>query len=110
MDEERLPKRMLFGELRKRDHVKERKKVERCCYIEYGILVWEIRGMTCAKTGDWFKLCCEGMESMKRVLETRQRNECPANNQSQSSSLQCTCGRSFRRQGDLTRHERFCGR
>ena len=59
----------------------------------------------CQDRKEWFKLCGEGIE---RVSETRQKNKCPANNQPQPSRFDCACGRSFRRNGDLTRHKRFC--
>ena len=35
----------------------------------------------------------------------RKRNTCPASSQSQEKNFVCVCGRSFRRQGDLTRHQ-----
>ena len=99
MDEERLPKRMLFGELRKKRPCHGMKRWRDVAKLNMeAIGVGDRWYELCQDRGDWFKLCCEGME---RVSETRQRNGYPANNQSQPSSFQCTCGRSFRRQGDL---------
>ena len=57
----------------------------------------------CQDRKEWFRLCSKGMEKI-----TRQKNTCSANNQPQSRRLNCTCGRSFRRQGDLTQHKGFC--
>ena len=102
MDEQRLSKRMLFEELRKKRPCHGMNKRLR----DVAKLNMEAIGVggrwyeLCEDKGDWFKLCCEGLG---RVSETRQRNECPANNQSQPSNFQCTC-RSFCRQEDLTRH------
>ena len=101
MDEERLPKRMLFGLCH------EMKQDERMLLNRiWELLVWEIGGMSCTETGE------TGSSFVVKVWRECQRqgrdNECPANNQSRPSNLQCTCGRSFCRQGDLTRHERFC--
>ena len=105
MDEERLPKRVLFGELRKRRPCHGTKKRWRDAArsdveaIGVGDRWYEL----CQDRKEWFRLCSEGMEKV-----TRQKSTCSANNQPQSRRLNCTCGRSFRRQGDLTRHKRFC--
>lgn len=107
MEEERLPKRVLFGELRKKrpcHGVKRRWRDVARSNVE-AIGVSDRWYELCQDRKEWFELCCEGVE---RVSQTRQRNTCPANNQSQSRSFNCACGRSFRRQGDLTRHKRFC--
>ena len=105
MDEERLPKRALFGELRKRRPCHGTKKRWRDAAksdveaIGVGDRWYEL----CQDRKEWFRLCSEGMEKV-----TRRKSTCAANNQPQSRRLNCTCGRSFRRQGDLTRHKRFC--
>ena len=59
----------------------------------------------CQDRKEWFKLCSEGVE---KVSLSRTKNTCSANNQPQIRRLICACGRSFRRKGDRTRHQRFC--
>ena len=93
--------RVLFGELRKKrpcHGVKKRwRDVARSNAEAIGV-----RYDLCQDRRMWFKLHCEGVE---KVSMTRQRNTCPA---VQTSTFTCVCGRNFRRQGDLTRHKRFC--
>ena len=94
MDEERLPKKMLFGDLRKTRPCKGTKKRWRDVVrsnveaIGVGKMWYEL----CQDRKEWFKLCCEGGE---KISEAIQRNEFPANNQPQSSSFNCACGQSF---------------
>ena len=42
------------------------------------------------------------------VASCRKHDTCAANRQLQDSHFDCECGRTFRWQGDLTRHKRFC--
>ena len=50
--------------------------------------------------------CREGVDE---VASCRKKNAWAANRQSQERTFGCVCGRSFKRQGDLTRHQKFCG-
>ena len=107
MNEERLPKRVLFGELRKkrpRHGTKKRWRDVARSNVE-AIGTGERWYSLCQDRKIWFRMCCEGVE---KVSKTRQENTCPANYRAQTSEFICDCGRSFRRQGDLTRHKRFC--
>ena len=107
MNEERLPKRVLFGEVRKkRPHhgVKKRWRDVARSNVE-AIGVSERWYSLCQDRKIWFRMCCEGVE---KVSKTRQENTCPANYRAQTCKFICDCGRSFRRQGDLTRHKRYC--
>ena len=70
MDEERLPKRVLFGELRKKrpyHRVKKRWRDIAKTNVE-AIGVSERWYKLCQDRKEWFKLCSEGVE---RVSETR---------------------------------------
>ena len=64
---------------------------------------------------EWYQLCQDRKEWAVRCKEgvnevaSCRKNLCAANRQSQEKTYVCACGRSFRRQGDLTRHQRFCG-
>ena len=52
-----------------------------------------------------FHLCLDGVEE---ISTSRQWKTCSANKQSELRTLSYACGRKFRRQGDLTRHQHFC--
>ena len=105
MGNDRLPKKVLFGELRGKRPCHGTKRRWRDVArsdmeaIGAGDRWYEL----CQDRKEWFELCQKGLET-----RTRQKTRCAANNQPQSSEFNCTCGRSFRRQGDLTRHKRFC--
>ena len=107
MDKERLPKRVLFGELRKKrpcHGTKKRWRDVAKSHVE-AIGVGDGWYELCQDRKEWLWLCIEGMEKISR---SRQKNTCSANSQPQSRRLNRVCGRSFRRQGDLTRHKCFC--
>jgi len=68
---------------------------------------------TLGTEGDWFTIAqdrqqlstiCEQFYLSDDVVEV-----CTANRPSQSQTYSCTCGRTFKRPGDLTRHKNFCG-
>ena len=59
----------------------------------------------CQDRKGWLEFCWEGVE---KISEIKRTNVCPANACSQTRMFICDCGCSFRRQGDLTRHSRFC--
>ena len=105
MSNDRLPKIVLFGELhraRPRHGTKRRWRDVARSDVE-AIGASDRWFELCQDRKNWFELCKEGMEA-----RSSQRNTCSANDQPQSHQFNCTCGRSFRRQGDLTRHRRFC--
>ena len=108
MDETRLPKQVLFGELRKRRpcHGTKRRWGDVTRANAQAIWVDERWYELCQDRKKWSKLCCEGVA---KTSETRRRKVCPANSRNQTRLFICDCGRTFRRQGDLTRHSRFCG-
>ena len=107
MEETRLPKKILFGELRKtrpRHGTKRRWRDVVKADVE-AIGVGERWYGACQDRKEWFKVCSSGAAEV-----SRSRREHSAVNQSSESGYTCTCGRTFRRQGDLTRHRRFCAR
>ena len=59
----------------------------------------------CQDRKRWFHLCLDGVE---KISTSRRWNTCSANKQSELRTLSCACGRKFRRQGNLTRHQHFC--
>ena len=98
---------MCIGELRKkrpRHGAKKRWRDVARANVE-AIGASEKWNRVCQDRKTWFQICCEGVE---KVSKTRLASTCPANYQTQRSNISCDCGRSFRRQGDLTRHKRFC--
>ena len=107
MDGTRLPKRILFGELRKTRPCHGTKKRWRDVAksdveaIGGGDRWYEV----CQDRKEWFRICSEGVV---KVSKSRQKNVCSAATQPSWKAYTCECGRSFRRQGDLTRHKRFC--
>ena len=54
---------------------------------------------------EWFKICREGTVEVSKL---RLKNMCSAANQPSEQRFPCTCGRNFRRRGDLTKYKRFC--
>ena len=68
------------------------------------LLVQLIAGMSCVRTGKNGLSFARRGEPDRRLANTAST----ANNQPQSTGFNCTCGRSFCRQGDLARHKRFC--
>jgi hypothetical protein len=110
MEEHRLPKQLLFGELRKKRPSHGTKKRWRD-----GVMA-DLRAMgveddwytLCQDRREWSALCREGIE-VTRAQRQRQPSMCRAISASTATTFPCPCGRMFRRQGDLTRHSRFCG-
>ena len=96
MGPERSPKQLLFGEFEKTRPQHGTRKRWRDCIVA---------DLKATKITEWYQLaqdretwkskCREGIAMRKRPAE-------------QCTSFSCPCGRSFRRQGDLTRHRRFC--
>ena len=100
MDKERLPKRVLFGGKRGRA-TGRRKGGEILLNPMWRLVAWAMGYVKTGKSGS-------GYEGMEKISRSRQKNTCSANSQPQSRRLNYVCGRSFRRQGDLTRHKHFC--
>ena len=102
---DRLPKNVLFGELRGKRPCQGTKRRWRDVArsdieaIGAGDSWYEL----CQDRKEWFELCQKELET-----RTRQKTRCLANNQPQSSEFNCTCGQSFCRQGELTKHKCFC--
>ena len=103
---DRLPKQLLFGELLKRRPFHGAKKRWRDEVVSdlrvIGVEDWYV---ACQDRKRWFNLC---EIAFNKVAQCRGRNTCAANRASQERNIPCICGRCFRRQGDLTRHHRFC--
>ena len=106
MKKERLPKIMLFGELKgKRPaHGTRKRWRDQVMKDMRGVKVLDNWYERCQERKEWFELCKEGIGEMASL----RKNTCAANGQPQVRTFICDCGRSFRRQGDLTRHSRFC--
>jgi hypothetical protein len=104
MAKERLPKRILFGELEKRRPCHGTKKRWRD-----GVK----SDLQATGIGDWYGLAQD--RSLWRAAfnegiknQRRKANDCAANRVVTFSDFLCPCGRSFRRKGGLTRHSHFC--
>ncbi len=109
MEPSRLPKQLLFGELVKKRPCHGTKRRWR------DVAVADMKAVRIDDT--WFELaqdrpswkavCADGLRS---IVDQQYVCFAPAaTNTSSSTSYPCQCGRSFHRQGDRTRHQRFCG-
>ena len=106
MEPFRLPKQLLFGELVKKRPSHGTKRRWR------DVAVSDMKAVDVGN--DWFELaqdrrawkalCTEGLRS----LVDQQHLSIPSAT-ARTTSYPCQCGRSFRRKGDRTRHQRFCG-
>ena len=106
MNEERLPKKMLFGELKKRPFSGTKKRWRDMVSADLqAIGMKEGWYGVCQERKEWLVRCRGGIEEM---VSCQKQNTCAANRQTQDKSFQCLCGRVFRRPGDRTRHQRFC--
>ena len=95
MEDERLPKRMLFGELRKRRACQGPKKRwrDQMSGDLQAVGLKENWYQLCQNRKEWYERCQEGVDE---VAACRKKNTCAANLQSQESSFVCECGRTFR--------------
>lgn len=107
MDEGQMPKKLLFGQLRKTrpSHGTKRRWRDLASQDLKSIGAKDNWYQTCQDRKGWFDLCQEGVN---KVAAERGKNTCAANVLSQGDRHACECGRTFRRAGDLTRHQRFC--
>ena len=102
MDSSRLPKQLLFGELvkpRPRHSTKRRWR---------DLAVADIQAIGVGRT--WYEVAQNRKEwaDICKRCSASDSESCAANSSTSDSSYPCSCGRSFRRQGDLTQHNRFC--
>ena len=106
MDNQRLPKQLLFGELKKRrpQHgVKRRwRDLMLADITTIGIEDW----YTTAQDRHECRAYCQ-LHATDEGNATEDRI-CIANTSQPAGTFPCCCGRTFRRKGDLTRHSQFC--
>ena len=102
MDDSRMLKQLMFGELVKSRPRHGTKRIWRDLAVAdvQAIGVGRTWYKTTQKRKEWMQIC-------KQCYAT-EGEFCTGNNLSPDSSYPCKCGRSFRGQGDLTRHNRFC--
>lgn len=105
MDEERMPKQLLFGELeKKRPFSGPRKRWRDMISSDLRTLNIQDNWYELAQDRpQWRRVCKDGVEKCQSKA-----TECAVNRPSASSDFTCQCGRTFCRKGDLTRHSRFC--
>ena len=102
MENHRLSKQMLFGELQKvrpRHGTKKRWRDLVAADVE-----------SIGLSGTWYEVA-QDRKKWKRICEGGKSvhdNKCTATSSTVLNSHCCLCGRSFRRKGDLTRHSHFC--
>ena len=106
MEEVRLPKQLLFGELvKKRPSHGTKKRWRDIVFADLKAMgisdIWYER----CQDRQWWKMECK--KGIEATIVQRCQNTCSAN-RSTNLIFPCHCGRSFRRRGDLTRHQRFC--
>ena len=102
MEDDRLPKKVLFGELRKKRacHGPKKRWRDQMSGDLQAMRMKEGWYQLCQDREEWAVRCREGVSE---VASCRRRNTCAANRPAQDRTFLCDCGRSFRRQGDLTR-------
>ena len=108
MEDSRMPKQLLFGELvrtRPRHGTKRRWRD----LAEADVQAVGLRRAWYEVAQDrkeWEEICrqCRAYDSN----EGGGHSAANSSNTNTDSSYPCSCGRSFRHQGDLTRHRRFC--
>jgi len=106
MDDHRLPKQMLFGELLKsRPPHGVRRRWRDLALADITMTGIEDWYTTAQDRGEW-AACCQPPAADSSV--PAEGRVCAANQSQLAGDFQCGCGRSFRRKGDLTRHSRFC--
>ncbi len=96
MEDQRLPKQLLFGEgtaTRPRHGPKRRWR---------DLATADIRAQEIPES-EWYALA-QDREGWRQQCEHRPRKE----QAEQAAQFTCRCGRTFRRSGDLKRHQRFC--
>ena len=103
MNNTRIPKQLLFGELM-------RPRPSHGCKRRWrDLAVSDLR--TAGVSEMWYEVAQDRKRwsGICKQCLTSDPEHCPANDSaSPDLSYPCPCGRSFRRRGDLTRHSRFC--
>ena len=104
MDDHRLPKQLLFGELQRKRPRHGTKRRWR-----------DLMAADVQSTGlgeEWYEVAQDRKEWTKRCEQggsDEDSESCAVNNSIDPNNMfPCSCGRIFRRRGDLTRHSRFC--
>ena len=108
MEDHRMPKQLLFGELVRtgpRHGPKRRwRDVVRSDLQAIGVSVDEWYAVAQHRL-EWLQVCTDGVRT---VVDQCQQSECPANRASVADNFPCPCGRPFRGKGGRrTRHRRF---
>ena len=110
MDNDSIPKKLLFGELVKKCPFHGPKKRWRDELMDalHAISVEDDWYQLCQNHQAWSELsmCSNAIDVL---APNRGANTCAANIFSDPRTFYCVCGRHFRRLGDLTRHCAFCG-
>ena len=105
MDSSRIPKQLLFGELvRPRPRHGPKRRWRDLARMDVSLLGIEQNWYEIAQDRQQWVSVCEQIHASSGVGEI-----CAANRPSLLQPFICACGRSFKRSGDLTRHQRFCG-
>ena len=104
MDDHRLPKQLLFGELQRKRPRHGTKRRWR-----------DLMAADVQSTGlgeEWYEVAQDRKKWTERCEQggnDEDSESCAANNSIDPNNMfPCSCGRIFRRRGDLTRHSRFC--
>ena len=112
MDANRLPKQILFGELEKTRPPHGTKKRWRDV-VKADLQSIGLQEDWYNKAQDrqgWATICRDSLEVMLNTSNTTSDNASrPSSSTCNNTSYGCSCGRHFRRRGDLVRHQRFCG-
>ena len=105
MDDNRIPKQLLFGELLQPhpSHGTKRRWRDLAAGDVQATGLGETWFEAAQDKSRWVNVC---KECQTGDLEDRPCGLNPPTHAGTSHT--CSCGRSFRRQGDLTRHSRFC--
>ena len=107
MEPGRIPKQLLFGELEK-TRPKHGTKRRWRDVVSSDLQTLGIKDRWYQLSQDrqaWFQTCTDGIREKAEQQSGRERM---ARCETETISHSCPCGRTFRRQGDLTRHSRFC--
>ena len=105
MDNDRIPKQLLFGELlRPRPSHGTKRRWRDLARGDVQLMGLGETWYEAAQDRNRWTNICKNCQS--EDLEDRQHGFPQPS--SSGNSLTCECGRSFRRQGDLTRHSRYC--
>ena len=110
MEPHRIPKQLLFGELLKKrpSHGAKKRWRDLAAADVKALGVSEDWYDIAQDRKEWRATCKDGLDVL--LNQHRSHGICAANSGgNKATTYPCSCGRSFRRQGDLTRHSRFCG-